>query len=117
MHEVPVWASAGTRRNRPAREPGVSVAGGGRWPNRAGVGELPGIVSPRANASSREYPAGDLEAAMRTRIRLCILFGVLLAAGRLAPPAVADDSWTPHLENKNGEAKDLGDPKALKDGD
>jgi curli biogenesis system outer membrane secretion channel CsgG len=54
---------------------------------------------------------------MWTRVRLCIAFGVLLAAGRLALPALADDAWKPHLENKNGEAKELGDPKALKDGD
>ncbi len=54
---------------------------------------------------------------MRTRVRLWIALGVLLAAGWLALPAVADDSWKPHLEDKSGEAKPLGDPKALKDGD
>ncbi len=54
---------------------------------------------------------------MRTRVRLCIALVALFAAGRLALPAVADDSWKPHLEEKNGEVKDLGDPKALKDGD
>src|SRR5881396_664600 len=54
---------------------------------------------------------------MRVRFRNHWLLAVIVATGRLAPPAAADEAWKPHLEESNGEAKELGDPKELKDKD
>src|SRR5438093_9096844 len=54
---------------------------------------------------------------MRVRFRNHWLLAVNVATGRLAPPAAADEAWKPHLEESNGEAKELGDPKELKDKD
>jgi curli biogenesis system outer membrane secretion channel CsgG len=45
------------------------------------------------------------------------LFAILLAAGVPALPAVADEAWKPYLEENEGEVKDLGDPRKLKDKD